>query len=111
MIERYSRKVMRDIWTEESKFNAYLKVEISNAKAWASLGIVPKEDLPKLDKATFTVSRIKEIEEVTKHDVVAFTRCVGESLGDEKKWIHYGLTSTDVVDTANGYLLKQANNI
>lgn len=111
MIERYSRKVMRDIWTEESKFNAYLKVEISNAKAWASLGVVPYEDLPKLDKATFTVSRIKEIEEVTKHDVVAFTRAVGESLGDEKKWIHYGLTSTDVVDTANGYLLKQANNI
>ena len=111
MIERYSRKVMRDIWTEESKFNAYLKVEISNAKAWASRGVVPYEDLPKLDKATFTVSRIKEIEEVTKHDVVAFTRAVGESLGDEKKWIHYGLTSTDVVDTANGYLLKQANNI
>lgn len=111
MIERYSRKVMRDIWTEDSKFNAYLKVEISNAKAWAELGVVPKEDLPKLDKATFDVNRIKEIEEVTKHDVVAFTRAVGESLGDEKKWIHYGLTSTDVVDTANGYLLKQANKI
>nr|MCR5231087.1 adenylosuccinate lyase [Acholeplasmatales bacterium] len=111
MIDRYSRKVMRDIWTEENKFDAYLKVEISNAKAWASLGVVPNEDLPKLDKATFNIPRIKEIEEVTKHDVVAFTRCVGESLGDEKKWIHYGLTSTDVVDTANGYLLKQANNI
>lgn len=111
MIERYSRKVMRDIWTEESKFNAYLKVEISNAKAWSELGVVPKEDLPKLDKATFKVERIKEIEEITKHDVVAFTRAVGESLGDEKKWIHYGLTSTDVVDTANGYLLKQANEI
>ena len=111
MIERYSRKVMRDIWTEENKFNAYLKVEISNAKAWSELGVVPKEDLPKLDKATFTVDRIKEIEAVTKHDVVAFTRAVGESLGEEKKWIHYGLTSTDVVDTANGYLLKQANEI
>ncbi len=111
MIERYSRKVMRDIWTEESKFNAYLKVEISNAKAWSELGVVPKEDLPKLDKATFNVERIKEIEQITKHDVVAFTRAVGESLGDEKKWIHYGLTSTDVVDTANGYLLKQANEI
>ena len=111
MIERYSRKVMRDIWTEESKFNAYLKVEISNAKAWSELGVVPKEDLPKLEKATFKVERIKEIEEITKHDVVAFTRAVGESLGDEKKWIHYGLTSTDVVDTANGYLLKQANEI
>ena len=111
MIERYSRKVMRDIWTEENKFNAYLKVEISNAKAWSELGVVPKEDLPKLDKATFTVDRIKEIEAITKHDVVAFTRAVGESLGEEKKWIHYGLTSTDVVDTANGYLLKQANEI
>ena len=53
MIERYSRKVMRDIWTEENKFGAYLKVELSNAKAWAELGVVPKEDLPKLDKATF----------------------------------------------------------
>lgn len=111
MIERYSRKVMRDIWTEENKFNAYLKVEISNAKAWSELGVVPKEDLPKLDKATFTVDRIKEIEAITKHDVVAFTRAVGESLGEEKKWIHYGLTSTDVVDTANGYLLKQVNEI
>ena len=111
MIERYSRKVMRDIWTEEAKFNAYLKVEISNAKAWSKLGVVPEEDLPKLDKASFSVDRIKEIEQVTKHDVVAFTRAVGETLGDEKKWIHYGLTSTDVVDTANGYLLKQANAI
>jgi adenylosuccinate lyase len=111
MIERYSRKCMRDIWTEENKFNAYLKVELLNAKAWAKLGVVPEEDLAKLDKATFSLSRIKEIEAVTKHDVVAFTRAVGESLGDEKKWIHYGLTSTDVVDTANGYLLKCANGI
>lgn len=111
MIERYSRKCMRDIWTEENKFNAYLKVELLNAEAWSKLGVVPVEDLPKLEKATFTISRIKEIEAVTKHDVVAFTRAVGESLGDEKKWIHYGLTSTDVVDTANGYLLKCANDI
>ncbi len=111
MIERYSRKCMRDIWTEENKFNAYLKVELLNAKAWSKLGVVPEEDLPKLDKATFDIKRIKEIEAVTKHDVVAFTRAVGETLGEEKKWIHYGLTSTDVVDTANGYLLKCANEI
>ena len=110
---------MRDIWTEEAKFNAYLKVEISNAKAWKAYGKdalgkdlnIPDEDIKNLDKATFTVDRIKEIEAITKHDVVAFTRAVGESLGEEKKWIHYGLTSTDVVDTANGYLLKQANDI
>ncbi|MDD6241101.1 MAG: adenylosuccinate lyase [Eubacteriales bacterium] len=111
MIERYSRKPMRDIWTDENKFNTYLKIELLNAKAWSKLGVVPEEDLPKLQKATFTVERVKEIEAVTKHDVVAFTRAVGESLGEEKKWIHYGLTSTDVVDTANGYLLKQANEI
>ena len=102
---------MRDIWTDENKFNTYLKIELLNAKAWSKLGVVPEEDLPKLQKATFTVERVKEIEAVTKHDVVAFTRAVGESLGEEKKWIHYGLTSTDVVDTANGYLLKQANEI
>ncbi len=111
MIERYSRKCIRDIWTEENKFNVYLKVELLNAKAWSKLGVVPEEDLKKLDKATFDIKRIKEIETVTKHDVVAFTRAVGETLGEEKKWIHYGLTSTDVVDTANGYLLKCANEI
>lgn len=111
MIERYSRKPMRDIWSEENKFQTYLKIELLNAKAWSKLGVVPEEDLPKLQKATFTVDRIHEIEAITKHDVVAFTRAVGESLGEEKKWIHYGLTSTDVVDTANGYLLKQANEI
>ncbi len=111
MIERYSRKAMRDIWSEKNKFDTYLKVELLNAKAWSKLGVVPAEDLPKLDKATYTIERVKEIEAITKHDVVAFTRAVGESLGEEKKWIHYGLTSTDVVDTANGYLLKCANDI
>ena len=111
MIERYSRKVMRDLWTDQHKFEVYLKIELLNAKAWSKLGVVPEEDLPKLDKATFSLERIKEMEAVTKHDVVAFTRAVGESLGEEKRWIHYGLTSTDVVDTANGYLLKEANTI
>lgn len=112
MIERYSRKVMRQIWTDENKFNAYLKVEILSCRAWSELGIIPKDDVDKIEKnAKFDCARISEIELQTKHDVVAFTRCVSESLGDEKKWVHYGLTSTDVVDTANGYLLKQANEI
>lgn len=102
---------MRDIWSDQNKFQTYLKIEILNAKAWAKIHVVPEEDIPKLEKATFTLDRIHEIEAVTKHDVVAFTRAVGESLGEEKKWIHYGLTSTDVVDTANGYLLKCANEI
>ena len=112
MIERYSRKVMRDVWTEENKFSAYLEVEILSCEAWSKLGVIPEEDVAKIRAAAkFDVKRIQEIEEQTRHDVVAFTRAVSESLGEEKKWVHYGLTSTDVVDTANGYLLKQANAI
>ncbi len=112
MIERYGREVMRQVWTEENKFNAYLKVEILTAEAWRELGVVPAEDVEKLwAKATFNIDRIKEIELQTRHDIVAFTRTVSESLGEERKWVHYGLTSTDVVDTANGYLFSQANKI
>ena len=112
MIARYSRKVMRDVWTEENKFGAYLEVEILSCEAWSQLGVIPPEDVEKIRaNARFQVSRIGEIEEQTRHDVVAFTRAVSESLGPERKWVHYGLTSTDVVDTANGYLLKQANAI
>ena len=112
MIERYSRAVMRNIWTEENKFNAYLEVEILAAEAWSTLGVIPAEDVQLLrEKATFNIDRIHEIEEITRHDIVAFTRTVSESLGEEKKWVHYGLTSTDIVDTANGYLLKQANEV
>ena len=112
MIERYSRKVMRDVWTEENKFNASLQVEILSCEAWSKLGVIPAEDVEKIRKnARFEVARIQEIEEQTRHDVVAFTRAVSESLGEERKWVHYGLTSTDVVDTANGYLLRQADAI
>ncbi|MBR4568335.1 MAG: adenylosuccinate lyase [Bacteroidales bacterium] len=112
MIERYSRKIMRDVWTEENKFGAYLEVETLSCEAWSKLGVIPAEDVEKIRaNATFKVDRIKEIEEQTRHDVVAFTRAVSESLGEERKWVHYGLTSTDVVDTANGYLIKQADAI
>ncbi|EGL83481.1 adenylosuccinate lyase [Caldalkalibacillus thermarum TA2.A1] len=112
MIERYIREEMGRIWTEENKFKAWLEVEILACEAWAELGHIPKEDVQKIrDKARINVQRIKEIEEETRHDVVAFTRAVAETLGPESKWVHYGLTSTDVVDTALSYLLKQANAI
>ncbi|MFD2368618.1 adenylosuccinate lyase [Brevibacillus sp. GCM10020057] len=112
MIERYSRPEMRAIWTEQNKFQAWLEVEILACEAWSKLGVIPEEDVKKLwDKATFDIKRIYEIEEETRHDVVAFTRAVSETLGEEKKWVHYGLTSTDVVDTALSYLLRQANEI
>ncbi|MGX1984047.1 adenylosuccinate lyase [Thermolongibacillus altinsuensis] len=112
MIERYTRPEMGAIWTEENRFKAWLEVEILACEAWAELGVIPKEDVEKIRKnASFDIQRIKEIEEETRHDVVAFTRAVSETLGEERKWIHYGLTSTDVVDTALSYLLKQANEI
>ncbi len=112
MIERYTRPEMGAIWTEENRFQAWLEVEILACEAWAELGVIPKEDVQKLrENASFDINRIKEIEEETRHDVVAFTRAVSETLGEERKWVHYGLTSTDVVDTALSYLLKQANDI
>ncbi len=112
MIERYSRKIMRDIWTDENRFRTLLKVEILACEAWSELGVIPPEDVEKIrSRASFSLERIREIEEQTRHDVVAFTRAVSESLGAERKWVHYGLTSTDVVDTANACLLKQANSI
>ena len=112
MIERYSRPEMAAIWTEQNKFQAWLEVELAACEAWSELGVIPKEDVQALRaKAGFSIDRIAEIEQETRHDVIAFTRAVSETLGPERKWVHYGLTSTDVVDTALGYLLKQANAI
>ncbi|KGP89673.1 adenylosuccinate lyase [Pontibacillus chungwhensis BH030062] len=112
MIERYTRPEMGAIWTDENKYKAWLEVEILACEAWSELGYIPSEDVQKLrEHASFDINRILEIEQETRHDVVAFTRAVSETLGEERKWVHYGLTSTDVVDTALSYLLKQANDI
>ncbi|MGY0694783.1 adenylosuccinate lyase [Virgibacillus sp. FSP13] len=112
MIDRYTREEMGTIWTDENKFKAWLEVEVLACEAWSELGIVPKEDAVKIrEKASFDINRIYEIEQETRHDVVAFTRAVSETLGEERKWVHYGLTSTDVVDTALSFVLKQANDI
>lgn len=112
MIKRYSREVVQELFTSKAKFDAYLLVELYSIEAWNELGIIPLKDVDKIrENASFSVERIEELELITKHDIVAFTRNVSEYLGEEKKWIHYGLTSTDVVDTANGYIYKQANDI
>jgi len=112
VIKRYSREVMQKVFTSTAKFNAFLLVELYSLEAWSELGKIPKKDVEKIrENAEFSVKRIEEIEQTTKHDIVAFTRNVSEYLGVEKKWVHYGLTSTDVVDTANGYIYKQANDI
>lgn len=112
MLERYTRPEMGKIWSDENKYAAWLKVEIAATNAWSEIGEVPREDADKIaQNARFTPERVAELEQVTHHDVVAFTRTVSESLGPEKKWVHFGLTSTDVVDTAQGYILKQADEI
>jgi len=112
MIDRYTRPPMADLWSEESKFQSWLDVELAACAAWSEIGAIPPEDVKVLyDQAGFDVDRIKEIEKETKHDVVAFTRAVSETLGEEKKWVHYGLTSTDVVDTAYMVRIKKANSL
>lgn len=110
MIKRYQNQVMKEIWSEDSKFQAYLDVELASAEVLARLGIIPQAAFIALKQnAQFDVNRIDQIEQTTKHDLIAFVEAVGEFLGDEKIWLHYGLTSTDVVDTANSLRLQKAN--
>lgn len=112
MIERYAPKKIETLFTDESRFDAYLEIEIAVVEGWNKLGLVPDCDLKAIqEKAKTNVTRIKELEQITKHDVVAFTRQISETLGEERKWIHYGLTSTDVVDSALGLLYKKADDL
>ncbi len=112
MIERYAPKKIEALFTDESRFDAYLEIEIAVVEGWSKIGLVPEKDLKAIqEKAKTNVARIKELEQITKHDVVAFTRQISETLGEERKWIHYGLTSTDVVDSALGLLYKKADDL
>ncbi len=112
MIPRYTLPEMGDLWTDESKFGAWLKVEIAACEAWAELGEIPKAAVKRVKKnASFSVKRILKIEEKTRHDVVAFVTDVANSVGKDGKYIHFGLTSSDVLDTANALLLKEAGGI
>jgi len=111
MIERYSRPEMKHVWSDENKFAKWLEVEIAACEAWAELGVIPQEDIPKLKKATCDLDRMNEILKITHHDVTAFTKSVSESLGEESRWIHFGLTSSDVIDTATSMQLIEASNL
>ena len=113
MIDRYTRPEMGALWTEEAQYQAWLDVELAACWAWAqATGQIPMADVETLyERASFDVARIHAIEAETRHDVVAFTRAVSETLGPERKWVHYGLTSSDVVDTAGSLRLLRANAI
>ena len=110
MIDRYTRPQMASIWSEESKYRNWLRVELAATDALAAAGIVPAEAAVDLRaKADFTVARIHEIERDTRHDVLAFTTAVAESTGESARWLLYGLTSTDIVDTAQALAITQAS--
>ncbi len=112
MIERYTRKQMGDIWSLENKYRKWLEVEIAVCEAWAELGKIPKEALAEIKaKADFDIKRIDEIEQEVKHDVIAFLTSVAEKVGPVSRYIHMGLTSSDVVDTALALQIKQASKL
>ena len=101
MIERYSRPEMKRVWSEENKFQKWLRVEVAVCQAWAELGAIPKEAADKIAReARFELKRIEAHLKETRHDMTAFLRAVGESLGEEGRFVHFGLTSSDVIDTA-----------
>ncbi|WRD65451.1 adenylosuccinate lyase [Helicobacter pylori] len=109
MLERYANEEMKALWNEQTKFEAYLEVEKAVVRAWNKLGQIQDSDCEKIcSKAAFNLERIKEIEKTTKHDLIAFTTCVAESLGEESRFFHYGITSSDCIDTAMALLMTKS---
>jgi adenylosuccinate lyase len=112
MVERYAREEMKKNWTQYARYEAWLEVEKAVVKAWNRLGLIPDTDCEKIVKnANFSVERIEEIEAVTKHDLIAFNTSVSESLGEESRWFHYGMTSSDAVDTGVALQMKKSLSI
>jgi adenylosuccinate lyase len=111
MIDRYMPKDFEEIWSEENMFRTWLRVELEVCRILCEKGWIPRESMNTIEqKANFSVARIKEIENITHHDLIAFTTSVAEFIGPDSRYIHWGLTSTDVVDTARGLQLKQASD-
>lgn len=109
MVERYSREIMAKKWDMQAKYDAWLKVELAAVKAWNKLGLINDTDCEKILKnAKFDIARIDEIEKTTKHDVIAFLTSVSESLGEESRFVHYAMTSSDCIDTAVALQIKES---
>jgi adenylosuccinate lyase len=111
MIERYSRPKMKRVWSDENKFAKWLDVEIAVCEAWADLGVIPRKAVPKIKLARVNLKRMEEILKETHHDMTAFLGSISESLGDESRFIHLGLTSSDVMDTALSLQMVEAADI
>jgi adenylosuccinate lyase len=112
MIERYTTPKMKFLWSDQNRFQKWLDIELLACEAQANLGIIPKTVLPKIKKkAKFDVERITQIEEKTKHDVVAFLTNLAENIGKEAKYVHYGMTSSDILDTSLSLLMREAGEV
>jgi len=112
LIPRYTRPEMARIWSDENRFRTWLAVEVAATETLAEAGMVPKDAAKAIrERADFNLGRIHEIEAEVRHDVIAFTTAVAEIVGPEARWFHYGLTSNDVVDTAQALLVRQASSI
>ena len=112
MVERYAREEMKSLWDLNAKYSAWLEVEKALVRGWNKLGLIPDSDCEKICKnAKFDIARIDEIEKVTKHDLIAFTTSVAESLGEESRWVHYGITSSDCIDTAVALQMRDSLKI
>src|SRR5438445_5695965 len=109
MIDRYTLPEMGAVWSERNKLQKWLEVELAVCEVHAEMGTIPRAALDEIKaRAKFSVQRINEIEKTTNHDVIAFTTNLAESIGEPARFVHYGLTSSDVVDTANALLLREA---
>src|SRR4029078_6331059 len=112
MIDRYTLPAMGALWSEESKFQKWLEVEIAVCEVHAEMGTIPRDALEQIKaRGKFSVERNKESEKTTNHDVIAFTTNLAENIGEAARFVHYGLTSSDVVDTANALLLRDASDL
>ena len=111
MIDRYSRPQMKQVWSDESKYRKWLQVELAVCEAWVEEGVIPRQDMEKLRGARYDHSRMEEVFQHTRHDVTAFLRSVTDGLGEEGRWLHLGLTSSDVIDTALSLQLIEASRI
>ena len=111
MIERYSRPRMKQVWSDENKYDKWLQVELAVCEAWTEEGVIPSEDMEKLRDAKYDMDRLNEVLRRTKHDVTAFLRSITDNLGPEGRWLHLGLTSSDVWDTATNLQLMDAADL
>ena len=111
MIERYSRPEMASVWSEKNKYSKWLDIELAVCEAWHKKGLIPKDDIEKLRSSSYRKDIFEETLKITKHEMTAFLKSITINLGDEGRWLHQGLTTSDVWDTSTSLQLKEAGEL